>query len=165
MNWPERPTCHTVDVSPFARAEHMVWRPPDTGIRELPYRTCGYCGSIHPEDLLTVLQSGAELGGSDWKYGWPHKFYLRVPNPNRDAITEVGSSSSVEDGKRVETPIMGRAGDFHAKWYNQHLNDEGYSEAARRALLEALARHSGIVFSFDAEGRLMYRAPYHGYQR
>lgn len=39
-------------------------------------RTCTYCGGIHPEDLIVLLDAGARLERTDWKYGWPHKFYV-----------------------------------------------------------------------------------------
>jgi hypothetical protein len=45
-------------------------------------RQCSYCGSVHPEDLLKLFETGAYLSGSDWKYGYPHKYYVeKVPNP------------------------------------------------------------------------------------
>lgn len=74
MKWPEAPTCHK--VAPVFRIAPIVWTPADEG---RAYRHCSYCGSIHPEDLLRLLAGGARLGGSDWKYGWPHKFYLSNP--------------------------------------------------------------------------------------
>lgn len=36
---------------------------------------CTYCGSVSPERFLQVLRDGEDASGSDWKYGWPHKFY------------------------------------------------------------------------------------------
>ncbi len=50
----------------------VVWQRP-TGNR--PFRTCSYCGSIHPEDLLDLLSMGDTLSKADEKHGWPHKFY------------------------------------------------------------------------------------------
>jgi len=56
-----------------------------------PWRTCSWCGSIHPEDLLDrpepSMMKAIEVGGrhlvdvpnvewADMKYGWPHKLYL-----------------------------------------------------------------------------------------
>lgn len=46
------------------------------------FRSCPYCGSVHPDDLLEALNKGARLGGSDWKYGFPHKFYVYGGPPN-----------------------------------------------------------------------------------
>lgn len=83
--WPARPTCH--DGDPMALGTQAVWRKPnDRGVR-----TCSFCGCIHPADLIRVLDEGATLECADWKYGWPHKFYV--------------SGGSVG----------------HGKWYNNHL--------------------------------------------
>ncbi len=85
MKFPEKPTCHHVNPV-FKIAGHTEWRPPrlreskDADWNHILFeaRTCSYCGSIHPEDLLRFLeQAGHTLGGADWKYGWPHKFYLQ----------------------------------------------------------------------------------------
>jgi len=46
------------------------------------FRSCPYCGSVHPDDLVEALKHGASLTGSDWKYGFPHKFYVRGGPPN-----------------------------------------------------------------------------------
>jgi hypothetical protein len=151
FTWPERHTCHARE----ARLSKGEWRERDG------QRVCDYCGSLHPADLLSLLKQGATLGGSDWKYGWPHKFYVTAPNPQADETVQVGSSFSAG----VETPIMGKRPTLHFKWYNDHLRDDGYGPEARERLIAALAKHSHIEFSFDAEGRLMYRAPHFGYQR
>jgi hypothetical protein len=95
MIFPDRPLCHSTS-SVFKIHDHMVWRPPDL-TREpsaSPFRTCGYCGSMHPEDLYHALRNGASLHGSDWKYGWPHKFYVEnIPNPLAGKHVQVGSRS------------------------------------------------------------------------
>lgn len=70
MDYPERPICHDNDTT-AQRFGETKWRERDG------HRHCSYCGSLHPEDLLNVLNAGASLGGADWKYGWPHKFYIR----------------------------------------------------------------------------------------
>ena len=163
MQFPEQPTCH--GETRFGPTEWRVrpfdgWQSPET------FRTCSYCGSIHPEDLLTALSQGATLGGSDWKYGWPHKFYIHgIPNPIAGQEVKVGESSGQdEDGTVYRYPIMGTAGPLHAKWYNEHLQDAGFDDEAMTALLDALTRHSGITFKRDDAGQLVYQAPYHGYQ-
>src|SRR3990167_2700913 len=75
MQWPEKPTCHVASGEPQYPGIEQRWRPardPE------PFSTCYYCGSIHPEDLLCLLtEKGYTLSGSDWKYGHPHKFYLK----------------------------------------------------------------------------------------
>ena len=86
-NWPERPICHDGDFM-AQRFGQTTYARRDDG-----YQHCSYCGSLHPRDLLDAIASGATLSGSDWKYGWPHKFYLHG----------------------------GKVG--HAKFYNIHLMD------------------------------------------
>jgi hypothetical protein len=83
MKWPTIHTCHAVVNSPFIHLSKGEWRQPQP--TRPPYgsdnRTCDYCGSIHPEDLIRLVRSGATVRGSDWKYGWPHKFYVyNIPN-------------------------------------------------------------------------------------
>lgn len=51
-----------------------IWRDPDT---RWPLHTCSFCGSVTPEDAeRLLLREKATASGSDWKYGWPHKFYI-----------------------------------------------------------------------------------------
>ena len=155
--WPERPTHHDGHRLAPSLSEHIAWRAPETD-RE-PYgerfRTCGYCGSIHPADLLAELESGAKLDATvDWKYGWPHKFYVEgIPNLLAGKVVRTGGS--YKDG--VETPIMSPAPQHaHAKWYNAHLSDEGYSPEALSKLIDALAKRTGIHFEIEGD-RLKYR--------
>jgi hypothetical protein len=126
MQWPSVPTCHGEQSSVF-KFGVAEWAPADGGRN---YRHCSYCGCVHPEDLLRLVAEGAKLGGSDWKYGWPHKFYVNNP---------------------------------HGKWYNEHLQDEGYDKEALDQLLALLKDQTQIEFTVEGS-RLGYRAPYDGYQ-
>lgn len=78
----------------------LKWRdvepsPRKDGSEGRPFRTCSYCGSIHPQDLLDAIKAGAVLGGADWKYGWPHKFYIsNIPNPHQGAMVRKTSGGS-----------------------------------------------------------------------
>lgn len=131
LMWPEQPTCHEID--PRFRYADLTLEWKERG----GTRHCSYCGSLHPEDLLRLMREGAELGGSDRKYGFPHKFYV---------YGAVGPGG------------MG-------KFYTNHLSDQGYSDAAWNAVVEMLARETQITFvREDGTGRVMYRAPYFGYQ-
>lgn len=57
----------------------------------LPWRTCNYCGSMHPQDLIDRpepdMMRSVDVGmgppvdipnvsWADWKYGYPHKLYI-----------------------------------------------------------------------------------------
>jgi hypothetical protein len=163
ISWPEKPTCH--EGARFA--SELKWREPEPSRQPYgtSFRTCSYCGSIHPEDLLHYLQAGnVRLGGSDWKYGWPHKFYVDgIPNPLAGKIVETGSESKWVDGERVSTPIYSPAADSSpAKWYNCHLSE--LSDEAFALLAPLLHQHSGIEFFRQGE-EMWWRAPHHGYQR
>lgn len=170
VKWPERPTCHG-DAPRFASSligwrEPRIENSPHGYAHDQPYRSCSYCGSIHPEDLLRHLNAGARLGGSDWKYGWPHKFYVEgIPTGLAIGSEYVyGSSSELVNGKRVETFIKGIVTpnkSVHAKWYNEHLHD--LSPESFVLVAAALEKHAHIRFQL-VDGKLKYSAPYGGYQ-
>ena len=152
-----------------------------------PFRVCSYCGSIHPEDLYRYLSAPPDperkktcllclgstrgwlqhtcqvtLSGSDWKYGWPHKFYVHgIPNPIAGQLV-VSSSWSKGDERGWGEPGPAPDSSF-AKWYNNHLEDVRDHEAFN-ALTEVIRDKSGIEFYRDEKG-LGYRAPHLGYQR
>jgi hypothetical protein len=73
------------------------------------FRRCSYCGSVHPEDVAATFRfkAGATADWADRKYGWPHKFYIHISNPDPAAIFCVGSASG---GTRTD----------------EELEDEGY---------------------------------------
>lgn len=128
---------------PMFRDRDIHWRAPD----EYGMRKCSYCGSLHPDDLLRVLKTpGTHYSGSDWKYGWPHKFYIEPVNPKAEELVEVGGATG--DGtdpldrwrchahgeKPCECPkekatgywqraILGKRPTLFCKWYNEHLED------------------------------------------
>lgn len=117
-------------------------------VRQQPFRTCNYCGSIHPLDLLVYLiQRRADLQGADWKYGWPHKFYCKLLNPRA-----VGQEYK---GKGPQ-PFLS------TKFYNLHfldLNEEEFD-----ALADGLYYETDILFERDGRGKITYLAPAPGYQ-
>lgn len=102
--WPPRPTCHDEDYR-AQRFGGATWRGPididardDPGrVSYEPFRTCSFCGSMHPEDLVTAIRGGAVLNGADWKYGWPHKFYVsRIPHAHPEREVWRGGESWTE---------------------------------------------------------------------
>lgn len=190
--WPERPTCHDGDWY-AQRFVPQTWRPPrDSAWARSKYpdpyqetfRTCSYCGSIHPEDLVKVLAEGATLGGSDWKYGWPHKFYVEgIPNPKlgqeypqymygglrageegweqyQDGFNSHDGTPKMEWRKLLHMAKCPPT--VHAKWYNDHLLDLTPDTFAIVATL--LVKNAGIHFEIK-DGKLLYAAPHRGYQR
>lgn len=162
-----------------AYPESRTWRPPDPD-REpagAPFRTCGYCGSIHPADLLDAFtRHPLRLELADMKYGWPHKVYVEgIPNPVAGRQVEVGSQHHTggypqnaeqlvaEGSARWET-VAGRrtlvvprmapaAATTWAKFYTEHLTDaaDGFDTLADR-----LASHIRVRFTRDHAGRLMW---------
>lgn len=217
MRWPIATTCHGTS------ARHLsppAWRAPDVqplrpptkedrlpDCMDYPFRTCGYCGSIHPEDLYNALSGpGAELvdcvrcGGTgtrggrigalaeaigeslpcfhcdgkkqhvrvrldmaDWKYGFPHKFYVdgipsglvghRVPRGGRYWTDENGVARQEAHWHDVKPGESA-----HAKWYNEHFQDEGFDDEAFRALAVEIWRRSKVAFRRDPDGRVKWQA-------
>lgn len=166
-NWPPVPTCHgDISAGGVFRASEAAWREPHVDAeygQSEPFRRCHYCGSIHPEDLVRLIEGGATLHGADWKYGWPHKFYVQgIPNLTPGVPARRGSSTYAG----VTTPIMGESPTtLTAKFYNEHLMDKGYAPAELEKLIKLLHEHGGILFNIDPEKGLGYRAPHRGYQR
>lgn len=124
--FPEKPTCHSIDpIFRFSEME-IVWRD-----AESDHRSCSYCGSLHPADLLLwVEQRGAKLELADMKYGWPHKFYIRYES---------------------QRP----AGGAPIKFYNEHLMEIA-DEYTFKYLSGLLAQRGGIQF-VRKDGRLGWR--------
>jgi hypothetical protein len=52
--------------------KHAAWQTRNDGLLH-----CSYCGSLHPDEAVKLLTTdGTRYSGSDWKYGFPHKFYI-----------------------------------------------------------------------------------------
>ena len=117
-----------------------------------PWRTCSYCGSMHPSDLLEALSQGANLSTADWKYGWPHKLYVnRINNPYPDLpiVTSHAATSTLSDsGLYVLTTVCGkphRAGPLlMGKFYTIHLTDT--ADPTFTELVEMIAERTHIRF-------------------
>jgi hypothetical protein len=109
---------------------------------------------MHPEDLVNYLNAGAELESADWKYGWPHKFYINgIQNPKAGEIIKVGSHNR----SGLTSFVMGQApATVHAKWYSQHLADDGFDNEAQVVLQNSMMV-SGIEFVVSDAGKVGYR--------
>jgi len=156
-----------------------VWREPRYGDH---FRTCSFCGCIHPEDL--AAEQGWRASWADMKYGWPHKFYVEGIRP-RDpdllhclghATHELGSWGdrstwvAAADLTGAQQEII-RADGMHAggqfdgwylfaaktslfaKFYTVHLRDPRLSQE----VTDAIQRASGLRFTWLEDGRVSWQ--------
>lgn len=120
------------------------------------FEHCSYCGSITVADMLRLMQTPeTHYSGSDWKYGWPHKFYIDAKIEPRKRNT----SAMYENGK--ETYGYSIVDKEHLKFYSTHLLDA--TEEQIKEWNEKVMPKLGIEFKFDNE-KLMFGAPNSGYQ-
>jgi hypothetical protein len=129
-------------------------RDTDGTIRENPRLHCSYCGSITVEDVIKAFQTkGVEWSGSDWKYGWPHKFYIRFPIEPQRRCTSHGPKEDDYGYSMVKWE--------DCKFYADHLLDATPEQIAEwNSIVKPITR---IGFEME-DGRLKYSAPYHGWQ-
>lgn len=143
--------------------------------RDEHFRRCSYCGSVNPEDLATEPAWLAEW--ADAKYGWPHKFYVDIPNrhPDVKVPTSVRSAPSSEGGwinapdlsdeQRASLadhgfevgPAMSYAfrprPTHHAKFYTVHLADPALTPEVRKVI----EQRSGLSFTWTDDGRVSWK--------
>lgn len=147
-----------------------------------PFKQCSYCGSIDPEDLIRFLKEGCTMHSADWKYGWPHKFYIDgIPNPKAGVMVtsyvtcdqppkdemdrgewelyETGyfnrHDGSKETSYRQSSACYSAPKHTNAKFYSVHLKDltpEAFTELA-----DLIAGKTGVRFKM-VDGKLMYSA-------
>lgn len=67
------------------------------------FRRCSYCGSVNPDDLAAEPTWRAEW--ADRKYGWPHKFYVGIPNRDPDALFVVSSTNGPDPHTAVHVAL------------------------------------------------------------
>jgi len=118
---------------------------------------CSYCGSLSVADAIKAIETrGTRYSGSDWKYGWPHKFYLDVPCEPFEA--QIGSRSywDEEKGERVEEVFMGTRTCEYRKFYSTHLNN--CTDEEFQKFNELSKRFFGITWGFNEEKGLFYLA-------
>ena len=166
---------HPETTSPVFRYGPWTWREPSHGEH---FRTCSFCGSIHPDDLAAEPVWSADW--ADRKYGWPHKFYVDIPHRQPDGLFVVSSMSggrpdreldpgwvrwddltdeqraiAARDGlDREPHPLGVRFGTrlhHHAKFYSVHLADLRVSPEVKRTV----ERRSGLHFEFR-DGRVSW---------
>jgi len=128
------------------------------------FKCCGYCGSMDPVELAELIEAGkATMSGSDWKYGYPHKFYVDVKNPHPEKQVIICSRSLWENGERKEEVEYGTQGQWlYLKFYSNHLALLDNNTFARVAPI--INKACGITWEMGDDG-VYYRAPYFGYQK
>lgn len=152
------------------------WQAPDRGEH---FRRCSHCGGINPEDLAAEPE-WLSFSWADRKYGWPHKFYVDLPNRNPERLYVVSATNSppsrsaeryvawadLTDEQREVVKRDGWIRDDHVwgyyefgtrpthfgKFYTIHLSDSELSPALKR-LIEF---RSGLEFDFT-DGRVQWR--------
>lgn len=148
---------------------------------------CRYCGSISVADAIKYLkQPRTSFSGSDWKYGWPHKFYIEPVNPDADKLVEIGSRTAPEVTARAGSgdndkwrcfahssdscqcprepgitgywyeAIMGKHKSLYLKFYNKHLLDATPEQL--KEFSDLSTKIFGISFEIK-KGKLFYASP------
>lgn len=161
------------DAPKMMGADNWSWDKPRHGEH---FRRCDYCGSINPDDLVAEPTWHADW--ADRKYGWPHKFYVDIPDRKGELDCVDSTNSAVRpsfgDWKRVAdlTPAERKAcsewvlasqtwvqlavrSSHHAKFYTEHLQDPAISAETK----DAIHRISGLEFEWMLDGRVGWR-PY-----
>ena len=167
MQFGEKPICHARE-SHYDTLGEDLWRPGhrDSDGRLFSFwRTCSYCDSMHPEDMIKLFAENkvASLSGSDWKYRYPHKFYIEVDNPEADR--EVITGVQTHGGKVLKTFYVSIP-TLSGKFYNDHLADE-MDEEARDAVCKLIEERFQILFKVTSKMGaidIKYAAPSVGFQ-
>jgi hypothetical protein len=160
--------CHS-DISPVFKTVPIEFKVRGTRWPDCPepgqehfepdiFPTCSYCGSLDVETVLQAFKTpGMKWGGTDWKYGWPHKFYIEIPcEPYRRIV---GSSSGPGE-KREFT--WGESKTRWHKFYSEHLIDATPEQLDRWN--KDVQPLTGIRFVIGSEGDLRYSAIRQGHQ-
>lgn len=138
-----------------------------------PECTCSYCGSLSPKRLLELLQHPeTKVECSDWKYGWPHKFYIEHPNAKAGQPCKVGSCIIPKSRERSESDlrhytnwketadhwegecIQPAPTESLHKFYTVHLleaTDEEFDE-----ITKYLTLHTNIMLSRGEDGSMSF---------
>jgi len=88
--------------------------------RVLPWPMCSFCGSITPADMIALMQTeGTEYSGSDWKYGFPHKFYIEAVIEPIDHYC-IGATYQGDSVSDFQYHTKARE---HLKFYTVHMGD------------------------------------------
>lgn len=159
-------TCHTArEKGPGAFWYQAM---PYTEPFGVPYRSCSYCGCIHPEDFLNLLEAG-QVTVSEIKddKSWPYKFAVHgVRNVHAGQQVLVRTRTDYDDdGNPDRSYFLGDAPEFvPVTWVSTHLLDLAQQD---EDMFEAIALHmqrlTDILFFVSPEGVTNWRyEPYQG---
>lgn len=116
-------------------------------------RSCAYCGSMHPSDVVAAIKAGARGELADMKYGWPHKVYFHgVPNPHEGLLASRSGSNQPQEGyiqvaeRMWLSPPTPEPTTTWGKFYTIHLQDATDEE---REVIEA---YLNLRFTFKDGG-------------
>jgi hypothetical protein len=154
--WPTEIRAH--DGAQLAGGRVPAWRPRDGALH------CSYCGSIRPQDLWETFRD-VEPTPRPYLGEYPGNPDTTSARDFRDWYTaQVAAVShwvgmSFADWKygyphKIYPQVPGRPGMI--KFYVSHLAD--LNDTALAAVSEVIHRHTGIAFSRDDRGRLMYHS-------
>lgn len=157
---------------------------PDDGVGQdlSSFEQCSYCGSITPEKFLELLAKAdtkAEI--ADLKYGYPHKVYLDIRNPNPDGVRITGGKTGPDITEDTPDSVwrcyahgsaeckcpkergvtgnwqilfFGKFPRLNVKFYLEHLIADW---PEWQTSLPLLRDQLGLNFFYDTEGRLMFK--------
>jgi len=134
MKFKETPACHGDD--PRYLNTTIAW---DTRAGDPPdVRRCSYCGSIHPEDLVTLGTVPIQLEIADWKYGWPHKVYVTVAGNMLKFYSKHFVDCDDDEARAAVNSVLSRVGlelaiaqDGHVGWMTRPVGQEILGEQDR----------------------------------
>ena len=161
------------------------WREPHRGEH---WRTCSYCGSIHPEDLAAEIQSQTvpRAEWSDFKYGWPHKVYVQgiaLHEPDKLRVFSHGNHASkreyplpdgavlVKDLTRAQKKIVKECGydpkaeDSYytfgpmGKGWSKHYSAHLADPDISDEIKEIISSWQGLRLIFTDDGRVRWEQP------
>lgn len=125
------------------------------------YPTCSYCGSIPISvALASLVKKGTTYSGCDWKYGWPHKFYIDISCEAYKSCVG-GKSEQQADGKMKNVYQFGVREKRHHKFYADHIVDATTDE------LEMWNRIAGPLLGVKyqrVDGKMKFMAACGGFQ-
>lgn len=102
-----------------------------------------------------MVSGGTHFSGSDWKYGWPHKFYFEIACAPYQKVVSSSSGPKGTTYEVKETSVVS------AKFYSDHVLDA--TEDQLVLWNRIVAPLLGVKFAV-VDGNLRYAAVNKGFQ-